>query len=40
MGGLDEDDMIARDGAEQADIPLAIREAARMPLESDVDIAG
>jgi len=37
MRGLNEDDVIACDGSEEADISLAVWEAARMPLESDLD---
>ena len=40
MGGLYENDVLARDGAEQADVPLAVRKAAGVPLEGDVDMRG
>src|SRR5205807_9464019 len=37
MRGLNEDDVIARDGSLKADVSLAVREATRVPLERNVD---
>ena len=36
MGRLDEDDVLSRDGSEEANVALAVREAARVLLERDV----
>src|SRR5947208_3407555 len=37
MRGLNEDDVIARDGGQEADVSLAVRNATRVPLERHVD---
>ena len=36
MGRLDEDDVLARDGSEEAHVPLAVGESTRVLLERDV----